>query len=216
MIEQERTRVFLADDHEMVRAGIALLINREDDMVVVGQCGDGLEVVDAATRIRPEVVVLDLLMPGLGGLDVCRQLREKAPGVGVLILTMLSDEEFIVRALAEGAGGYLLKESVPARLAEGIRTVARDELYLGPGVPRSVLSRLTARGPSDPYDWLTDREREVLQLIAEGHTNRQAAEKLQLAVKTVDTHRARLMRKLDIHDQTALLKYALRRGAVRL
>ena len=216
MSENGNIRVFLADDHELVRAGIALLIAREGDMEVVGECGDGLEVVEAVVKADPQVVVLDLMMPGLSGLEICLRLQKKARGVGVLVLTMLDDKDIMVRALVNGAIGYLLKESVPEQLAEAVRTVARDELYLGSGVPRAVLNQLAAGRGGDPYDRLTPREREVLQLIAEGNTNRQVAEMLGVAVKTVDTHRARLMRKLSIHDQTALVKYALKRGTIQL
>jgi len=216
MFAKDKIRVFLADDHELVRTCIGLLIDREGDMAVVGECGNGLNVVAAVIEFRPQVVVLDLMMPGLSGLDACLQLQKRVSDVGVLVLTMVADEDIIVRALENGASGYLLKESVPRRLAEAVRTVARDELYLGPGVPRTVLSRLATDRRGDPYDSLTLREREVLQLIAEGNTSRQVAGMLGLATKTVDTHRARLMRKLRIHDQTALVKYALKRGAIQL
>ncbi len=212
----EKIRVFLADDHTLVREGIAVLIGAAEDMEVVGQCGDGLKVAAEVLRTKPTVVVLDLTMPGMNGLDICRQLQRRAKGVGVLVLTMHTDEEFIVRALENGASGYLVKEAAADQLAEAVRTVARGELYLGPRVPKTVLHRLTAGGGEDPYNKLTARERQVLQLIAEGKTNRQVAEVLGLSVKTVDTHRAHLMRKLGIHDQTTLVKYALKRGIVQL
>jgi len=215
-MSDKKIRVFLADDHTLVREGIAVLIGSAPDMEVVGQCGDGLKVVADVQAAKPDVVVLDLTMPGLNGLDICRQLQRKAKSAAVLILTMHTDEEFIVRALENGAGGYLVKEAAADQLAEAVRTVSRGELYLGPRVPRSVLSRLTAGSREDPYNQLTTRERQVLQLIAEGKTNRQVAEVLELSVKTVDTHRAHLMRKLNIHDQTTLVKYALKRGLVQL
>ncbi|HET6428312.1 MAG TPA: response regulator transcription factor [Phycisphaerae bacterium] len=216
MEQTEKIRLFLADDHTLVREGIAALIEREPDLSVIGQCGDGLKVVEEVLKVRPDVVVLDLAMPGLNGTDICRQLSRKARKMPVLILTMYADEEFIVRALENGAAGYLVKEAAGDQLAEAVRTVARGDLYLGPGVPRNVLSRLAAGTKSDPYNKLTPREREVLQLIAEGKTNRNIAEVLGLSVKTVDTHRAHLMRKLGIHDQTTLVKFALRRGIVGL
>jgi len=216
MTEQEKIRVFLADDHRLVREGIALLINGTADMEVVGQCGDGLEVVGQVLAAQPHVVALDLTMPGMNGLDICRQLQRKTKGVHVLVLTMHTDEEFIVRALENGASGYLVKEAAADQLAEAVRTVSRGEIYLGPRVPKSVLGRLASPSREDPYNELTARERQVLQLIAEGKTNRQAAEVLDLSVKTVDTHRAHLMRKLNIHNQTVLVKYALKRGLVQL
>jgi DNA-binding NarL/FixJ family response regulator len=213
---EKKIGLFLADDHTLVRQGIAALVNQTPDMRVVGECGDGLKVVEEVLKSKPDVVVLDLTLPGLNGLDVCRQLTRKAKGIAVLVVTMHVEEEFIVRSLESGASGYLIKEAAADQLAEAVRTVARGDLYLGPGVPRAVLSRLTAGPDADPYNRLTVREREVLQLIAEGKTNRRVAEILDLSVKTVDTHRAHLMRKLDIHDQTSLVKYAIRRGIVQV
>lgn len=206
--------VFLADDHTMVREGLAALVTKEPGFNVVGQCGEGLKVVDAVLELCPDVVILDVMMPGLNGLDICRELTKKAKGLAVLILSMYEDEQFIARALEYGASGYLLKESAAQQLAEAIRAVSRGELYLGPGIPRTVLDHMTDH--RDPYETLTTRERQVLQCVAEGKTNRQIAEELGLAVKTVDTHRMRLMRKLNIHDQTNLVKFAVRRGLVSL
>ncbi len=213
---EKKISLFLADDHTLVRQGIAAIINQGDDMEVVGECGDGLKVTEEVLQTKPDVLILDLTMPGLNGLDICRQLSRKAKGTAILVVTMHADEEFIVRALENGASGYLIKDAAAEQLAEAVRTVARGDLYLGPGVPRAVLGRLTAGPDADPYNRLTARERQVLQLIAEGKTNRHIAEMLDLSVKTVDTHRAHLMRKLDIHDQTTLVKYAIRRGIVQM
>jgi len=215
-VEEKKIRLFLADDHTLVRQGIAALFANTPDIEVVGECGNGLNVLDGVFETKPDVVVLDLAMPGLNGVDVCRQLTRKAKDVAVLILTMYADEEFIVRSLENGANGYLLKEAAPDQLVEAVRTVARGDLFLGPGVPRSILSRLTSRTEDDPYDRLTSRERQVFQLIAEGKTNRKIAEILGLSVKTVDTHRAHLMRKLDIHDQTSLVKIAIQKGIIQV
>ena len=206
--------VFLADDHTMVREGLAALVAKEPDFHVVGQCGEGLQVVEQVLELCPDVAILDIMMPGLNGLDVCRELTKKAKSLAVLILSMYEDEQFIARALEYGASGYLLKESAAQQLAEAIRAVSRGELYLGPGIPRTVLEHMSDN--QDPYETLTTRERQVLQCVAEGMTNRQIAEQLGLAVKTVDTHRMRLMRKLNIHDQTNLVKFAVRRGLVSL
>ena len=215
-MEDKKIRLFLADDHTLVRQGFAALFAKIPDIEVVGECGNGLNVIDGVFETKPDVVVQDLAMPGLNGVDVCRQLTRKAKGVAVLILTMYADEEFIVRSLENGANGYLLKEAAPDQLVEAVRTVARGDLFLGPGVPRSILSRLTSRAEDDPYDRLTSRERQVFQLIAEGKTNRKIAEILGLSVKTVDTHRAHLMRKLDIHDQTSLVKIAIQKGVIQV
>ena len=215
-MEEKKIRLFLADDHTLVRQGIAALLASSPDIEVVGECGNGLNVMDGVFETKPDVVVLDLAMPGLNGMDVCRQLTRKAKSVAVLVLTMYADEEFIVRSLENGANGYLLKEAAPEQLVEAVRTVARGDLFLGPGVPRSILSRLTSRPEDDPYERLTSRERQVFQLIAESKTNRKIAEILGLSVKTVDTHRAHLMRKLDIHDQTSLVKIAIQKGVIQV
>ncbi len=206
--------IFLADDHTMVREGLAALVSKEPDFNVVGQCGEGLEALGQILQVSPDVVVLDIMMPGLNGLDICRELTKKAKRISVLILSMYEDEQFIARALEYGASGYLLKESAAQQLADAIRAVSRGELFLGPGIPRTVLDHMNEGG--DPYETLTTRERQVLQCVAEGKTNRQIAEQLGLAVKTIDTHRMRLMRKLNIHDQTNLVKFAVRRGLVSL
>lgn len=199
----------------MVREALAALLAKDERFRIVGQCGDGLEVLPGVQRTHPDVVVLDVTLPSLNGLDICRDLTRKCKGVAVLILSMHDNEQFIARALENGASGYLLKGAAAAQLTEAVAAVARGDLYLGPGIPRNVLDRLSS-GEKNPYELLTSRERQVLQLIAEGRTNRAVADELGLAVKTVDTHRMRLMRKLNIHDQTTLVKFALRKGLVSL
>lgn len=208
-----KKRVFLADDHALVREGLAALVEKTGQFKIVGQCGDGLDVVGQVVASTPDVVLLDVGMPGLNGIDVCRELGRKAPAAAVLILSMHDGEEFIIRALENGARGYLLKESAGEELAEALRTVAEGRRYLDPAIPGALLTKLH-KGGGDAYELLTTRERQVLQLIAEGNTNKKVAEALQLAVKTIDTHRMRLMRKLKIHDQTALVKFAVSRGIV--
>jgi len=215
MMGETRIRVYFADDHAMIREGLAALLARQDDIEVVGQCGDGVSVLEQVQQIKPDVLVLDISMPGLNGLDVCRELTRRNKAMAILILTIHDDDQFVARAVEYGASGYLLKESAADELVEAIHSVSRGQLYLGPGISRGALERL-ADGQADPYDRLTTRERQVLQLIAEGKTNRQIAEDLSLAVKTIDTHRMRLMRKLNIHDQTTLVKFAVRKGIVTL
>jgi len=214
-MDRKRTTVFLVDDHSVVRQALAEMIAKEGRYEIVGQCGDGLKVAKEVKAARPDVLVLDITLPGLNGLDLCRDLTRKMKDLSVLILSMHADEEFVARALENGASGYMMKDGDCDQLVMALDAVARGELYLAPGISRSILHRLGKRG-QDPYDTLTSRERQVLQLVAEGRTNREAAEALGLAVKTVDTHRTRLMHKLDIHDQTALVKYALKRGIVAL
>jgi len=211
----EEIKVFLADDHTVVRQALAEMIAREPDFTVVGQCGEGLQVIPQVLETKPDVLILDIAMPGLNGLDVCRQVTRKVKSLAVLVLSMYDDEEFIARALENGACGYLMKEADHDQLLNALRAVSRGELYLAQGISRTILQRLGGGG-EDPYESLTMRERQVFQLIAEGKTNREVAKALGLAIKTVDTHRTRLMRKLDIHDRTALVKYALRKGIVSL
>ena len=208
--------VVLADDHVMVREGLAAIVAKDPQIRVVGQCADGLAVLRMAAKLKPDVVILDISMPGLNGVDACRKLTRANEDVAVLILTMHNDEQFVARALESGASGYLVKEAAATQLSQAVRAVARGELFLGPGISKSVVARLVEGGGQDPYDELTARERQVLHLVAEGKTNRRIAEELDLAVKTVDTHRASLMRKLNIHDQTSLVKYAIRRGLISL
>jgi DNA-binding NarL/FixJ family response regulator len=215
MVTVDTIKIFLADDHAMVREGLAALVKADEGIEVVGQCGDGLEVVANVIACNPDVVILDITMPGLNGLDICRELVRKCDGISVLILTMHSNEQFIAQALENGATGYLLKESAAEKLSEAIRRVASGEIFLGPGIPRNVLQRL-GQIERDPYQKLSTRERQVLQLIAEGKTNRAVAEVLGLSTKTVDTHRTRLMRKLNIHDQTSLVKFAIRKGIISI
>jgi DNA-binding NarL/FixJ family response regulator len=161
------------------------------------------------------VIVLDIGMPGLNGLDLCRELRRKLKETAVLILTMYDDREFLARAIDNGASGYVVKGSPANELLQAIRAVARGQLYLPGGIPRDFLDRLRSSG-EDPYNRLTARERQVFQMIAEGKTSRKIAEALSIAMKTVDAHRTRLMRKLSIHNVGELVKLALRRGVVRL
>jgi DNA-binding NarL/FixJ family response regulator len=208
-------KVLLADDHTMVREGLAALIGRDSQVQVIGQCGDGLQVVKQVEKLQPDVVVLDISMPGSNGLDICRELSKKFREVAVLILTMHDSEQFIAKAMQNGARGYLIKDAAPAQLTEAILSVARGEKFLGAGIIGATLN-FNTDGQGDLYERLTTRERQVLQLIAESKTNRQIAQVLKLSVKTVDTHRSHLMRKLGIHDQTSLVKFVLRRGIVEL
>jgi DNA-binding NarL/FixJ family response regulator len=212
---ESRISVFLADDHAMVREALASLVCKDEAFEVVGQCGDGLEVLREIYELQPDVAVLDIQMPGLNGLDVCREVARKVSKTRVLILSMHDSEQFIRRAFEYGAKGYLLKEAASDRLAEAIHTVARDEPYIGPGIDGSLLKN-TSSAMHDPYEKLTTRERQVLQLIAEGKTNKMVAQELGLSVKTIDTHRMRLMRKLNIHDQTTLVKFAVGRGIIHI
>jgi DNA-binding NarL/FixJ family response regulator len=206
-------RVFLVDDHDVVRQGLAELVAKSSDFLVVGQCDGGFGTTEQILAAEADIVLLDISLPGQSGLDVCRELTRKRRSLAVLILSMHAEEEFIARALENGACGYMMKDGDAGQLFTALEMVSRGDLYLAPGIPRTVLQRLGRRG-DDPYDRLTSRERQVLKLVAEGKTNREAAEALGVAVKTVDTHRTRLMRKLDIHDQTSLVKFAIKKKVV--
>jgi len=214
-MDDKKITVFLADDHKVLRDGLVMLLEADPLISVAGQCRDGREVVRCVQDIKPDVVILDITLPSLNGLDVCQELSRKVPDTAVVILTMHSNEEFVIEALENGALGYLLKDVAADEVISAIHAASRGESYLGTGIEKSVLSRLN-KNDSDPYKQLTPREKQVLQLIAEGKTSRQAAQELSISCKTVDTHRNRLMGKLDIHHQTELVKYAIRKGIITL
>ncbi len=208
-------RVLLADDHEIMLNGLRSLLEQEADMVVVGEAKDGREAVAAAREKAPQVVVMDLSMPGMNGIEATRRIAAEQPAVKVLCFSMHGDQGFVGAALEAGAAGYLLKDYAVDDLVQAIRAVAAGETYLCPQIAGTVVEAYrAARGNAGPsaYSLLTAREREVLQLIAEGHTNGRIAERLGLSVKTVGTHRERLMAKLDIHTVAELTKYAVREG----
>jgi len=205
--------IVLADDHPIVREGLAAVLANDPRFRVIGECSDGLEVAGHVASLQPDVLVLDISMPGMNGLDICRQVRRRTPRTAVLFLSMHGDEQMILRGLDQGAAGYVVKGTATSHLAEAIDTVAHGGRYLSPGIPPDILQR-RARGERDPYEQLTARERQVLQLIAEGKGLHEIADALGMASKTVNTHRYNLMKKLDVHSQTALVKYAFQRGLV--
>jgi len=212
----QQIRLFLIDDHALVRQGISALLSQSDTIRVVGEAGDGNGVVEQVEQSEADVVALDLSLPGQSGLDICRKIVRKVKNAVVLVLTMHGEEEYVAEALRSGARGYLLKGAAAEQLEQAIRTVAAGQLYLGPGISPEILQHIDERPEDDPYALLTERERHVLKLIAQGQSNRLIAEGLGLSIKTVDTHRWRLMRKLNIHDQTTLVKYAIRKGLAEL
>ena len=207
--------LLLADDHHVVRQGLRALLQAEPDFRVVGEASDGLEVVDLVERLRPTVLVVDLMMPGLNGLEVTRQVSKRSPQTRVLILSMHSNEAYVLEALRNGAAAYVLKDSSAADLVHAVREVAAGRRYLS--APLSDLAIETYRQKAkeatlDIYETLTTREREVLHLAAEGRSGSDIASRLSISPRTVETHRANLMRKLGLHTQTDLVRYALRRG----
>ena len=210
-------RVLLADDHTLVRAGIRSLLKGLENVEVVGEAGDGQEAVRLAESLRPDVVLLDVGMPGLNGLDVAARLVTHDASIRVLILSMHTSEEYVLRALRAGCAGYLLKGSAVAELEIAVRAVARGETYLSPAVSKHVMDDYVRRtgGATDPIDALTPRQREVLQLVAEGNTSKDIADRLGLSFKTVDAHRAQIMERLGLHDVAGLVRFAMRLGLVR-
>ncbi|GAB4214969.1 MAG: response regulator transcription factor [Rhodoferax sp.] len=210
-------RVLLADDHTLVRAGLRRLLDDLPAFEVVGEAADGLDLLAQAQALSPHLVLLDIAMPGLNGLEAAQRLLHSAPHVRVVMLSMHHNEEYVRQALRQGARAYLLKDAAPQELELALRAVMRDEIYLSPAVSRGVVSDYVQRlRDEDPAsDSLTPRQREVLQGIAEGLSTKEIARRLDLSVKTVETHRSQLMRQLDIHEVAGLVRYALRIGLVQ-
>jgi two-component system response regulator NreC len=211
------TTIVLADDHRIVRQGLRALLEAEADFSLVGETGDGLEAVRLAERLRPDVVVLDLMMPGINGLEATRQIRNCCPKTHVVILSMHADEAYVLEALKNGASGYVLKDSSADDLARAVRGVVAGRRYLSAPLSEraiEVYMQKAQETPLDAYEELTNREREVLHLVAAGHSNAEIAEQLSISSRTVETHRANMMHKLNLNSQTDLIRYALKRGII--
>jgi two-component system, NarL family, response regulator NreC len=212
-------RVLLADDHAVVRLGIRNLIEADPTLAVVGEVADALQVIPQVEALQPDVLVLDLVMPGLDGLEITRRLSHSVPQTRIVVLSMYANEAYVVEALRSGAGGYVLKGSNAGALVQAIHAVLAGRRYLSPPLSEDAIAMYiekAAGAPLDPYDTLTGREREVLRLAAEGNSGPEIAARLFIGVRTVEAHRANLMRKLGLHSQTDLVRYALRRGIVPL
>jgi DNA-binding NarL/FixJ family response regulator len=210
------TRILLADDHVLVRTGIKMLLQGIDGVTVVGEAGDGRQAVELAAKLRPRIVLMDISMQNLNGLEATAQIRRDQPGTSVIILSMSADETHVAQALRAGASGYLLKDATPDELALALTAVEAGNTYLTPRVSRQVIEGFVGRlgeGESS-LDALTPRQREILQLIAEGQGTKEIAFKLGLSVKTVETHRAQIMDRLNIRDVPGLVRFAIRTGLV--
>lgn len=210
-------RVVLAEDHTLVRAGLRTLLQQLEQITVVGEAADGREAVALAKAHGPDVILMDITMPGLNGIDATRQVKKELPEVRVVILSMHSSEEHVVQALRAGASGYLLKESAPLELELALRSVGRGETYLSPPISRQVIEGYMQRvtdTTGDALATLSARQREILQLIAEGGSSKAIARRLGLSVKTVETHRAQLMERLQIRDIAGLVRFAIRTGLI--
>lgn len=209
-------RVLLADDHTLVRAGLRKLLESMPDIEVVGEAPDGVAALTLVAQLQPQLVLMDIAMPGLNGLEAMTRLLAASPGIRVLILSMHQNEEYVRQALRQGAAGYLMKDAAPTELDLAIKTVLRGDIYLSDVVSRGVVSDYVQRLRSEdqPGDLLTPRQREVLKLVAEGQSTKEIARRLDLSVKTVDSHRSQLMKLLDIHEVTGLVRYAMRAGLI--
>lgn len=210
---KKKIRVLLADDHALVRQGFRLILSAQPDIEIVGEAGNGRETLELVEKLRPDVVVMDVAMPEMNGIEATRRLAALAPRTRVLALSMHKDSVYVREILRAGARGYLLKDAFDRDLVAAVRAVAAGEGYLSPAVSEAVLSDYR-RHVSDPLDLLTSREREVLQLIAEGKTNKEIASILNLSVYTVDAHRGRIMEKLNVHTVSELVRFAVRAGLV--
>jgi DNA-binding NarL/FixJ family response regulator len=208
------TRILIADDHGIVRAGIRLLLERQPDFDVVAEAADGIEAIEQALLTRPSLCILDVGMPRMTGLQAAREIRSHLPETRVLILSMHDDEHYLFDALKSGASGYVLKRAADQDLVGAVRAVVRGEAFLTNAAQRSIIRQWMADGSQGPSDPLTPREEEVVKLIAEAHTNAQIAEVLHLSEKTVESHRANVLRKLGMRDRVELVRYAIRRGLV--
>jgi DNA-binding NarL/FixJ family response regulator len=207
-------RLLIADDHGVVRGGLRLLLDRQPDMEVVAEAADGVRAVEQALAHRPDIAILDVAMPRRTGLQAAREIRGHAPEVAVLILSMHDDERYLFEALKAGAGGYVLKHQADHDLVAAVRAVVRGEPFLTGEAQRALVRAWLADSSSGPAEPLTAREQEVLKLIAEAHTNREIGAILHLAEKTVESHRANLLRKLGMRDRGELVRYAIRRGLI--
>lgn len=210
-------RILLADDHAVLRSGLAALLNARSDMEVVGEAADGAELLTLVETTQPDVILLDLTMPRLGGLEALPLLRQRVPDARVLILTMHQDEGYLRRAIKGGAAGYVLKKAADMELIAAIQAVMRGDMYVHPSMTRALLEDIapdaeSAGAESDLWLGLSDREQEVLQLVAFGHTSKEIADQLSVSAKTVDTYRARGMEKLGLRSRAALVRFALANG----
>jgi len=213
-----KIRILLADDHKLMRSGLRLLIEQQPDLSVVGEAGDGREAVSMAKSLRPDVTVMDIGMPNLNGIEASLQITHSHPEIAVVMLSMHADESYVLRALKAGAKGYLLKDSAEADLIRAVRAVAGGKSFFSPVVSKVLLDdymrKLKRSGAEDAYDLLTPREREILQLVAEGKSNKEVANLLNLSVYTVETHRSNIMQKLNLRGVPELILYAVRKGII--
>jgi two-component system, NarL family, response regulator NreC len=210
-VSSSTIRILLADDHTILRQGLKLILSSQPDLQVVGEAGNGHEVIQLAQELRPDIVLLDVAMPALNGIDATRRMMETNPKLRILVLSMHKEAVYVREILRAGARGYLLKDVIDTELLSAVRSVARGDGYVSPAVSSALLNDYR-QNINDPIDLLTKREREVLQLIAEGKTNKEVAAKLNLSVYTVDSHRGKIMEKLNLHSTGELVRFAIKHG----
>jgi DNA-binding NarL/FixJ family response regulator len=213
-----KIRVLIVDDHAILREGVRALLQIQPDLEVVGEASNGTEAIEAVGRLDPDVVLMDIAMPGLGGIEAALELRKQGRRARILILSQYEDREYVRRLLKAGVAGYVLKKSAGAELANAIRAVHRGGLVLDPEVARTAMEEGNPAAPdgADPYDSLTDREKQVLKLVAEGKSNKDVAEMLGISVKTAMSHREHVMEKLGVHNRTELVRFAIKKGVIRV
>ena len=211
-------RILLADDHTVMRNGLRLLLERQPNLQVVGEAADGRQAVALCETVNPDVVVMDIAMPNLNGIEAARQIVNRNPRTAIAILSMHSDESYVIRALKAGARAYLLKDSAEADLLAAVRALTDGKSFFSPAISKILVEdymrQLESRGAEDTYELLTNREREILQLLAEGRTNKEVANMLNLSLYTVETHRAHILQKLNLHSVPELILYAVRKGII--
>lgn len=213
-----KTRILIADDHAIVRDGVRALLSAAGDFDVAGEASNGHEAIEMATSLEPDVVLMDIAMPGLGGLEATVEIRKRVPRAKIVVLSQYGEPEYVRRFLKAGVSGYVLKKAAGAELVAAIRAVLRGGLVLDPEIARDALQETgtpNVNGVPDAYDSLTDREKQVLKLVAEGHSNKEVAGLLNISVKTAMSHREHVMTKLQVHNRTELIRFALRAGVIR-
>ncbi|MBI4284697.1 MAG: response regulator transcription factor [Chloroflexi bacterium] len=216
----DKIRVLIVDDHQLVREGLRTILEAQPDFEIVGEATDGEEAVQKTKEIRPDIALMDITMPGMGGLEATQEIKQCCPEVKVLALTMHESDDYFFKMLSSGASGYFIKGGSSAELISALRAVSRGDVFLYPTMAKKLLSdylqRIKTGSDKDRYDGLTGREREIMKLFAEGYTSQEIAERLVLSVATVQTHRANIMSKLGLHSRAELIKYALRHGYITL
>jgi len=212
-----KVKILVVDDHAIMRDGIRALLSLDDDLEIVGEASEGREAIEKARELSPDVIVMDIAMPGMDGLEATRRITKKNPGIKVLVLTQHDNKEYILSTIKSGAAGYVPKRALGSELVSAIRAVHRGDSFLYPSAAAALIEDYRKQTEEvEPYDQLTPREREILKLIAEGYTSREIADMLFISLKTAQGHRAKIMEKLDLHNRTELIKFAMRKGLVSM